>query len=95
MKVPVTTAVDGWANARRIPDAAQAGREFESFLVAEVWKQSQRGPRLSTLLGDGSAERMANEMWIDEVVGRAVAQRGLGLAERLETKPDPDAGDAP
>jgi Rod binding domain-containing protein len=83
VKIPGAAAVDTWANGRRIPDATRAAEEFESFLVAEVWKQSQRGQRWSTLLGDGSATRMVNEMWIDELVGRAAGQRGLGLAESL------------
>ena len=87
MRIPGTGAADGWANGRRIPDATQAAEEFESFLVAEVWKQSQRGTRWSSLLGDGSATRMVNEMWIDEVVGQAVGERGLGLAASLRDAP--------
>ena len=86
MRIPGATAEVSWANGRRLPDAEQAAEEFEAFLVAEVWKQSQRGPRWSTLLGSGSATRMTNEMWIEEVVGQAVAARGLGLADALAAR---------
>ena len=98
MKIPGAGAADTWvndtwANGRRIPDATHAAKEFESFLVAEVWKQSQRGTRWSTLLGDGSATRMVNEMWIDELVGRAVGEQSLGLAESLRQSPTRAPGD--
>jgi len=86
MKIPGAAVDVTWANGRRIPDAEKATEEFEAFLVAEVWKQSQRGPRWSTLLGSGSGTRMANEMWIEELVGRAVGARGLGLAESLPAR---------
>ena len=93
MKITTHHEIGSFANGRRIPDPEKAATEFEALLVAEVWKQSQRGPRFSTLLGDDSASRMGREMWIDELVGRAVAKRGLGLAEILE-RPAGIAGSA-
>lgn len=86
MRIPGAAADVTWANGRRIPDAENASEEFEAFLVAEVWKQSQQGPRWSTLLGSGSGTRMANEMWIEEVVSQAVGARGLGLAESMAVR---------
>jgi len=76
-----------WANGRRLPDPAEAASEFESFLLAEIWKRAQDGPRWSKLLGDGSAEATTRAMWIEELVGRAVAARGLGLAAAIEQAP--------
>ena len=83
MRIPGAAVDVTWANGRRIPDVEKASEEFEAFLVAEVWKQSQRGPSWSTLLGSGAGTRMANEMWIEELVGQAVSTRGLGLAESM------------
>jgi hypothetical protein len=84
VRISTDHAADSWANGRRLPDPARAANEFEAFLVAEVWKQSQQGPRWSKLLGEGSASSMTQAMWLDEVVQRAIATRGLGLAQQLE-----------
>lgn len=85
MKIHGSNALESVGYGAPPPDPKVAAKEFEAFLISEVWKHGQRGHRWSKLLGDGSASRMTNEMWIDEVVRQGIIDQGrsLGLAEQL------------
>ena len=72
-----------WANGRKLPDPDAATQEFEALLIGEFMKQAQQGQRWSKLFGEGATNAMTQSMWMDEVVSRAVAARGLGLAADL------------
>ncbi len=67
----------GGAEARR-----QVAREFEALLVGEMMKQATRPTLGDTPLSGGSAARMWQEMFLDQVV-RSGAGR-FGLAEAVE-----------
>lgn len=86
MKIPTLTNAQAISGGGRIPDAKTAAAEFEAFLVSEIWKQGQRGPRFSKLLDGGSTTQMTREMWIEEAVTQAVRTRGLGLARQLTSQ---------
>ena len=73
-----------WATGRRWRDPKEAGEEFEALLIGEFMEQAQQGNRWSKLVGEGASDAMTQSMWMDEVVSRAVAARGLGLAAALQ-----------
>ena len=85
MRVGSIADAGAWANGRRLPDPEEAAQEFEALLIGEFMKQAQQGHRWSKLFGEGATDAMTQSMWMDEVVSRAVAARGLGLASALQS----------
>jgi Rod binding domain-containing protein len=75
--------LDAAARGGRAPDPKVVAREFEALLLGEMMKTAAKPLGVSDVLGGGSAGRMYQEMFLQEVARLAAARGGLGLAATL------------
>lgn len=62
----------------------EAARKFETLVMQQLFRSAhESSSRWSSLLDNGEGSRLYRGLFIDEVVGQAVALRSLGLTERL------------
>lgn len=62
----------------------EAAQEFEMLVMQQLFRRAnEASSRWSSLLDKGHGSKLYRGLFMEEVVGRAVAQRSLGLADRL------------